>query len=104
MESFFGDLKVGENTFNVVVVAENGDERTYTFTINRKDKDNKLLTDKELDNLPSTGSTLIIIVSVILVISLGVTIYFLYKRNKGNNKDSKNTNKDNNKDDNSKKS
>lgn len=104
MESFFGDLKVGENTFNVVVVAENGDEGTYTFTINRKDKDNKLLTDKELDNSPSTGSTLIIIVSVILVISLGVTIYFLYKRNKGNNKDSKNTNKDNNKDDNSKKS
>lgn len=108
LKTSYGDLKVGENTFNVVVVAENGDERTYTFTINRKNEDNKLLTDEELDNSPSTGSTLIIIVSVILVISLGVTIYFLYKRNKdnkGNNKTSKYTNKDNDKkEDNSKNS
>ncbi len=78
---YYGDLKVGENVLKVVVVAENGDERTYTFTINRKSADGKLSTEKELEKSPSTGSALIIVICIILVISLGVAIYFIYKKN-----------------------
>lgn len=80
-KAYYGDLKVGENVLKVVVVAENGDERTYTFNINRKNADGKLSTEKELEKSPPTGSALIIVICIILVISLGVAIYFIYKKN-----------------------
>lgn len=73
-----GDLKVGTNTLKYTVTAENGDERVYTFTINRKDKNGKL-TDKD-EMPPPTGNEIYIIVGVLLIISLLVGIYFYRKK------------------------
>lgn len=78
------NLKVGTNILEIVIAAENGDERTYTFKINRKTEDGKIL--DEIPSSPQTGSTMIIIVSILLVISLGVVVYFVYKNNKENKK------------------
>lgn len=72
------DIKVGTNTLKYTVTAENGDERVYTFTINRKDKDGKL-TDKD-EMPPPTGNEIYIIVGVLLIISLLVGIYFYRKK------------------------
>ncbi len=39
------DLETGVNTFQVVVTAENGDEKTYTVVVNREKSDNSALSN-----------------------------------------------------------
>ncbi len=51
-------LKVGKNTFNVVVTAENGSVKTYTITIIRANKDGKITvsSDNSLKSLSIEGA------------------------------------------------
>ena len=74
------DIKVGSNTLECKVIAENGDERVYTFKINRKDKDGKVVENDVMP--PPTGNIIYIIVAVLLVLSLCSGIYFYCKKNK----------------------
>lgn len=75
------ELKVGENVLKVVVTAENETEKTYTFTINRKDAKGNLVED-EINKNNSTGDSLIIVIVVVAVIALGVTVYIFMRRGK----------------------
>ena len=75
-ESYFklpyGELKVGDNKLEIVVIAENETTKTYTFTITRKD------VEKVVEN-PKTGLFIGIgTVSFIGIISAG--LYFLLKK------------------------
>lgn len=74
------DIKVGSNILDITIAAENGDERTYTFKINRKDKDGKVVENDVMP--PPTGNIIYIIVAVLLVLSLCSGIYFYRKKNK----------------------
>lgn len=53
-------LKVGKNTFNVVVTAENGAVKTYTITIIRANKDGKITvsSDNSLKSLSIEGANI----------------------------------------------
>ena len=75
------DLKVGKNVLKVVVTAENETEKTYTFTINRKDAKGNLVED-EINKNNSTGDSLIIVIVVVALIALGVTVYIFMRRGK----------------------
>ncbi len=72
------DLKVGTNSLKYKVIAENGDERVYTFNIIRKDADGKV-TDNDIMP-PQTGNTIYVIAVIMLVLSFGVGIYFYTKK------------------------
>ena len=78
-------LVEGRNTLVFNVEAENGEERTYTFTINRKASNGEIpITDAGDDgNIgnPYTGSMAIYIVIILLVLSLGYMGYYYYKKN-----------------------
>ena len=74
------DIKVGSNILEYKVIAENGDERVYTFKINRKDKDGKVVENDVMP--PPTGNIIYIIIAVLLVLSLCSGIYFYRKKNK----------------------
>lgn len=76
------DLKEGSNKLEVIVTAENGDERVYTFNINRKDKDGNIIEKDETP--PPTGNAIYIVVGILLVVSLGIIVYF-YKKNVNKN-------------------
>ena len=45
------ELTVGENVITIVVVAENGDERTYTITVNRVKEEDSLEDNEELETV-----------------------------------------------------
>ena len=72
------DLKVGTNSLKVKVIAENGDERVYTFNIIRKDADGKVVDNDIMP--PQTGNTIYVIAVIMLVLSFGVGIYFYTKK------------------------
>lgn len=72
------DLKVGTNSLKVKVIAENGDERVYTFNIIRKDADGKVADNDIMP--PQTGNTIYVIAVIMLVLSFGVGIYFYTKK------------------------
>ena len=72
------DLKVGTNSLKYKVTAENGDERTYTFNIIRKDADGKVVDNDIMP--PQTGNTIYVIAVIMLVLSFGVGIYFYTKK------------------------
>lgn len=72
------DLKVGTNSLKYKVTAENGDERTYTFNIIRKDADGKVADNDIMP--PQTGNTIYVIAVIMLVLSFGVGIYFYTKK------------------------
>ena len=74
----FEDLKVGTNSLKYKITAENGDERTYTFNINRKNADGKVVDNDIMP--PQTGNTIYIIAVIMLVLSFGVGIYFYTKK------------------------
>ena len=74
----FEDLKVGTNSLKVKVIAENGDERVYTFNIIRKDADGKVVDNDIMP--PQTGNTIYVIAVIMLVLSFGVGIYFYTKK------------------------
>lgn len=74
----FDDLKVGTNSLKVKVIAENGDERVYTFNIIRKDADGKVADNDIMP--PQTGNTIYVIAVIMLVLSFGVGIYFYTKK------------------------
>ena len=74
----FEDLKIGTNSLKVKVIAENGDERVYTFNIIRKDADGKV-SDNDIMP-PQTGNTIYVIAVIMLVLSFGVGIYFYTKK------------------------
>ena len=77
------DLKVGNNELKVIVTAENEEERTYTFNINRKDEEGKVIdkTDEEITSNSKTGSIYIIIVGIVLVVALVVLVIILRRKN-----------------------
>lgn len=82
-KNYFGifvldDLKVGTNSLKYKVTAENGDERTYTFNIIRKDADGKVADNDIMP--PQTGNTIYVIAVIMLVLSFGVGIYFYTKK------------------------
>ena len=62
----------------VKVIAENGDERVYTFNIIRKDADGKVADNDIMP--PQTGNTIYVIAVIMLVLSFGVGIYFYTKK------------------------
>ena len=72
------DLKVGTNSLKYKVIAENGDERDYTFNIIRKDADGKVVDNDIMP--PQTGNTIYVIAVIMLVLSFGVGIYFYTKK------------------------
>lgn len=74
----FEDLKIGTNSLKVKVIAENGDERAYTFNIIRKDADGKVADNDIMP--PQTGNTIYVIAVIMLVLSFGVGIYFYTKK------------------------
>lgn len=74
----FEDLKIGTNSLKVKVIAENGDERVYTFNIIRKDADGKVVDNDIMP--PQTGNTIYVIAVIMLVLSFGVGIYFYTKK------------------------
>lgn len=74
----FDDLKVGTNSLKYKVIAENGDERVYTFNIIRKDADGKVADNDIMP--PQTGNTIYVIAVIMLVLSFGVGIYFYTKK------------------------
>ena len=74
----FEDLKIGTNSLKVKVIAENGDERVYTFNIIRKDADGKVADNDIMP--PQTGNTIYVIAVIMLVLSFGVGIYFYTKK------------------------
>lgn len=77
------DLKVGNNQLKVIVTAENEEERTYTFNINRKDEEGKVIdkTEEEITSNSGTGSIYIIIVGIVLVVALVVLVIILRRKN-----------------------
>lgn len=77
------DLKVGNNQLKVIVTAENEEERTYTFNINRKDEEGKVIdkTEEEITSNSKTGSIYIIIVGIVLVVALVVLVIILRRKN-----------------------
>lgn len=75
----FGNINVGNNTLLVTVTAENQSKKEYTFSIDRKDKDgNKVVSDDipDVDENIGTGDATIIVIIILLLTSLGVTVYF----------------------------
>lgn len=48
-------LKIGENTIKITVTAKNKDKKVYTFSINRKEKENKI-DEKDDDVIPISDS------------------------------------------------
>lgn len=82
------NLKVGENTINIVVKAENENTRTYTIKVNKEKADTKKNTTEDNDEATNDSSKPIIIVLIILVI-IGLT-YVIFKDDeedkKGSNK------------------
>lgn len=79
LDSSSVSLNVGKNILEVVVVAENQDEKTYTFTINRLNPDGSRAFD-ELTNNSNTGDSLIIVVCVVAVLSLMIFVYYYKKK------------------------
>ena len=77
------DLKVGNNQLKVIVTAENEEERTYTFNINRKDEEGKVIdkTEEEITSNSKTGSIYIIIVGIVLVVALVILVIILRRKN-----------------------
>lgn len=77
------DLKVGNNQLKVIVTAENEEERTYTFNINRKDEEGKVIdkTEEEITSNSGTGSIYMIIVGIVLVVALVVLFIVLKRKN-----------------------
>ena len=67
------NFKVGENTVEIIVKAENGDTRTYTIKVNRAKKDNKKATEEEKSN---NAKPIIIVLIVLVIIGL---IYVIFK-------------------------
>ena len=48
------NLVTGENTFNIVVTAENGEEKTYTIVINKEKSDNSKLSSLSIEQTTIT--------------------------------------------------
>ena len=48
-------LKIGENTIKITVTAKNKDKKVYTFSINRKEKENQI-DEKDDDVIPISDS------------------------------------------------
>ena len=79
-----GDLKVGSNELKMVITAENEEEQEYIFNISRKNEEGKEIvsdkTDEEITSNGNTGSTYIIVVSIIMVIALVVFLIIAKKK------------------------
>lgn len=83
INEFNSNLNVGNNILKIVVIAENGEEKIYSFNINRKNRKGNLI-DEEIDTNSQTGDSSIIIVCVLAVLAAVTAIYFYMKRNKAN--------------------
>ena len=80
-------LKVGENTYNILVTAENGDTKEYKITITRNAKINeekKATTTVESNKKHNTKVILIVICSVVILIT--ILVFSLIKINQKKNK------------------
>lgn len=79
-----GDLKVGSNELKMVITAENEEEQEYIFNINRKNEEGKEIvsdkTDEEITSNGKTGSTYIIVVSIIMIVALVVFLILAKKK------------------------
>ena len=78
------NFKVGENNVTIKVIAENGNEKTYTIKVN-KEKEKKT-TETEEKEEKSSSKTIIIILIVLVIIGL---IYVIFKDDEDDKKDSK---------------
>lgn len=78
------DLKVGSNELKIVITAENEEEQEYIFNISRKNEEGKEIvsdkTDEEITSNGNTGSTYIIVASIIMVIALIVFLIIAKKK------------------------
>ena len=62
---------------------EDEEERTYTFNINRKDEEGKVIdkTEEEITSNSGTGSIYMIIVGIVLVVALVILVIILRRKN-----------------------
>lgn len=80
------DFKVGENTVNIKVTAEDGSTRNYTIKVN-KEKSSTTNSDDEEEQTTSNASKTVIVILIILVI-IGL-IYVIFKDDEEDRKESK---------------
>lgn len=82
------DFKVGENTVNIVVKAEDGSTRTYSIKVNKekKESNNTKNNDKEEQKENSSSKTVIIILIILVIIGL---IYVIFKDDEEDKKESR---------------
>ncbi|MBQ8192512.1 MAG: LPXTG cell wall anchor domain-containing protein [Bacilli bacterium] len=67
-----------KSTARKYCAVENESKKTYTFTINRKNEKGDLI-DEELDTSIKTGDSTVIIISVVAILALGISIFFMRK-------------------------
>ena len=81
------NFKVGENTVNIVVTAEDGSTSTYTITVNREKKSK---TEEVKEEKQSSSRTIIIILIILVIIGL---IYVIFKDDEEEKEDNRKDNK-----------
>ncbi|MCI6265394.1 MAG: cadherin-like beta sandwich domain-containing protein [Erysipelotrichaceae bacterium] len=78
------NFKVGENTVNIIVKAEDGSTKTYSIKVNKEKKEDN--TEEEEQEESSSSKTVIIILIILVIIGL---IYVIFKDDEEDNKESK---------------
>ena len=82
------DFKVGENTVNIVVKAENGSTRTYSIKVNKEKVESTEKEDEEEENIKENNTSKTIIIILIILVIIGL-IYVIFKDDEEDEKESK---------------
>ena len=72
------NFKEGKNTVEIVVTAEDGTERTYTITVDKKAKESSKSEDDETEEEESSNASKTVIIILIVLVIIGL-IYVIFK-------------------------